>query len=233
MQKERRSFSIEIVKCDGFVDMSAEAQALYLQLVMACDDEGFTASTNICKAFAHASDSAEQELIDRKFILQIKGESRKVTVIKHWKTNNYFRDGKAKPSTFAERAQVYVKPNGNYTLDPLEGQPLVSKKQQPLSKRQGSMSKEQTPLSESREGMSASCDVRTGCADTPIPKQSNPSITPSNDSVIPTKQSNVDTPNVVSPIQSKAIQSNPKQSNPRDEEVPDWLMEAVINDGTE
>ena len=221
MQKERRSFSIEIVKCDGFVDMSAEAQALYLQLVMACDDEGFTASTNICKAFAHASDQAEQELIDKQFILQIKGENRKVTVIKHWKANNYFRDGKAKPSTFAERAQVYVKPNGNYTLDPSEGQPLVSdeqtplsKKQQPLSKKQGSLSKEQTPLSESRTGMSASHDVRTGCASAPIPIQSNPkqsnlSNTPSNDSVLPTKQSN--------PKQSIPIQDNPTDE---DDELP-------------
>ena len=177
--KERRSFSIEIVKCDGFVDMSAEAQALYLQLVMSCDDEGFTASTNVCKAFAHAGDKAEKELVDKEFILQIKANNRKVTVIKHWKTNNYFRDGKAKPSAFAERAQVYVKPNGNYTLDPSEGQPLVSeeqrpssKRQQALSKKQGSMSKEQTPMSEIPADVPASDDGRTGCASTPLPKQS-------------------------------------------------------------
>jgi|GEM_PF-3110140 len=161
MQKTRRQLSIEIVRCDGFVDMSAEAQALYLQLVMSCDDEGFTASTNVCKAFAHAGDKAEKELVDKEFILQIKANNRKVTVIKHWRMNNYFREGQAKESTFAERAQVYVKPNGNYTLDPSEGQPLapneqtsLSKRQQPLSKKQGSLSNEQTPLSKKRQPLS-------------------------------------------------------------------------------
>ena len=125
MQKTRRQFSIEIIRCDGFVSMPATAQALYLQLVMSCDDEGFTSSVELCKFLAHADDDDEQMLIEREFIIQFENKKRKVTVIKHWWMNNWIQGSKVVPSSFSERSSIYVKPNGNYTLDYKEGKPLA------------------------------------------------------------------------------------------------------------
>jgi len=207
MQKTRRQFSIEIIRCDGFIAMSSGAQALYFQLMGSCDDEGFTSQVEICKFLAHASDNDLQELIKRRFVYVIENDGVKVAVIKHWRLNNYFREGQAKPSTFAERAQVYVKPNGNYTLDSSEGQPLVQK-------RQWSLSKTQTPSQKPHAGTPARSESLAQCAGAPrsnpiqgtnVPNTSN---TPSKDSVL-----------------HNPIQSNPTQTNEdsNHEEDYSWL----------
>ena len=125
MQKTRRMLSSEIIKCDGFISMSAAAQALYVHLVLSCDDEGFTSSIELCKFMAHATDEDEEMLVKRRFILQIPNENGKVTIIKHWLMSNYAKSGIVQ-SQFTERSKVFVKPNGNYTLDPEEGKPLPS-----------------------------------------------------------------------------------------------------------
>lgn len=122
MQKMRFQLSLDIVHCDGFVSMPATAQALYVQIVSVCDDEGFTSQIEMCKFLTHASDDDVQMLLDRGFILQV-GE-RNVTVVKHWKMNTYLHDGKIVPSKFSERSLVFIKPNGNYTLDSGEGRPF-------------------------------------------------------------------------------------------------------------
>jgi len=123
MQRTKRALSAEIVRCDGFITMPAAAQALYMHLVMTCDDEGFTSSIDLCKFLAHASDDDEQILLKRRFILEIQSDDVKVTVIKHWRKCNYAKAGIIE-SDFSERSKVFVKPNGNYTLDPNEGKPL-------------------------------------------------------------------------------------------------------------
>ena len=193
MQKMRFQLSLDIVHCDGFVAMPATAQALYVQIVSVCDDEGFTSQIELCKFLAKASDSDVRELVERDFILQV-GE-RNVTVVKHWKMNNYLHDGKCTPSKFAERALVYVKQNGNYTLNPEEGTPLCqsimeSKRNvngmKPESFRNTSESFGNT--SPSRVGQGARAP-RTGTAHG-IQTKPNQSITPSKDSVIHTEQTN-------------------------------------------
>lgn len=128
MQKERRQFSVDIVRCDGFVSMPATAQALYFQLVMSCDDEGFTSQVEMCKFLAHASDKDVDMLLSRNFIIQFKRDGEPtVTLIKHWRMNNWIRNGRETPSKFSERNLVYINANDNYTLDPKEGRPLAGK----------------------------------------------------------------------------------------------------------
>lgn len=167
MQKMRFQLSLDIVHCDGFVHMPATAQALYVQIVSVCDDEGFTSQIEMCKFLAHASDDDVKALIDKEFIFQV-GE-RNVTVVKHWKMNTYLHEGKMNPSKFAERALVYLKQNGNYTLNPNEGKPLG----QPIpeSKRNENGMKTETSLNtlSSRDGQGA----RAGRAQN-NPIQSNP-----------------------------------------------------------
>lgn len=123
MQQKRGQFSLEIVHCDGFTSMPATAQALYLQILSVCDDEGFTSQLGVCKFLSHSTDEDVQMLADKEFIFLV-GE-RKVCVVKHWQMNAWLR--KKNVSTFAERSLVYVKPNGNYTLDSNAGKPLVQR----------------------------------------------------------------------------------------------------------
>ena len=167
MQKMRFQVSLDIVHCDGFVHMPATAQALYIQILSVCDDEGFTSQIEMCKFLAHAKDDDVKTLIEKQFIFQV-GE-RKVTVIKHWKMNTYLHEGKMTPSKFAERSLVYLKENGNYTLDPSEGKPLG----QPIleSKRSEDGMKTETSKNtlSSRDGQGA----RAGRAQN-NPIQSNP-----------------------------------------------------------
>lgn len=115
---------MEIIHCDGFIDMPATAQALYFQILSYCDDEGFTAQLRSCKRNANATDDDVEELIKKRFIYVFDNDGVKVVVVKHWWDDNYIRDGKIVPSSFSERSQVYINPNGRYTLDASKGVPL-------------------------------------------------------------------------------------------------------------
>lgn len=121
MQQKRGQFSLEIVHCDGFTSMPATAQALYLQILSVCDDEGFTSQLGMCKFMAHATDEDVQTLVNKEFIYLV-GE-RKVCVVKHWLMNTWLR--RKNSTTFEERSLVYVKANGNYTLDGNDGTALA------------------------------------------------------------------------------------------------------------
>ena len=172
MQKKRFQLSLEIIHCDGFVEMTPPAQALYMQIVSVCDDEGFTSQLNMCKLFAHASDVDVQELVDKEFIFLL-GDKRKVAVVKHWWMNTYMRDCKIVQSTFAERSLVYIKANGNYTLNPKEGKPLPNldcdqKTSQIPTRYRPSTDLEQTTLSSRRA-------AARGAARRPIPSHPIPS----------------------------------------------------------
>ncbi|MCI1244499.1 MAG: hypothetical protein LKG11_00865 [Bacilli bacterium] len=122
--KTRRGVSSDIIECDGFISMPASAQALYMHLIVTCDDEGFTTKMSLCKTMAHASDDDEKILLARGFILQLHNEYRVVTIIKHWWANNYMRGDRVKASDFSERELVYLQPNGSYTLDSKKGDRL-------------------------------------------------------------------------------------------------------------
>lgn len=193
MQKKRGQFSIEIVRCDGFVSMPATAQALYLQILASCDDEGFTSQLEMCKFMAKASDKDVQLLIDREFILRIKKEGRTISVVKHWWLNNYIREDRIEPSSFSERSLVYVKPNGNYTLEASEGSPL------PQPKKSSQPAKGRPYVS---QVSAKSQQTRTApCVAPRAAEQDN------------TTQDNTDTPNVVSnnTTQDTTIHSIPNQ----------------------
>lgn len=218
MQKKRGQFSIEIIRCDGFVSMPATAQALYFQILASCDDEGFTSQLEMCKFMAKASDKDVEILVKREFIFQLgdDGDGNKtITVVKHWKMNNYFREGKADPSSFAERTNVFVKPNGNYTLDPSEGTPLATnKKQTSLSPNTNKIQTKNKQVTNEEQTNVSSCE-----APTQTPAQTPTQAGHHNTSHTNTTQYITDTPNVVSnnPLQGITSQSN---TTDEDEELP-------------
>ena len=202
MQKARRQFSVEIIKCDGFISLPATAQALYLQLMMSCDDEGFTSSIELCKYMAHATDADEQALIKKRFIYQFESDDVKVTVIKHWWMNNWIRKDKIVKSAFSERSKVYIKANGNYTLDPTEGQTLDNLK---------AVIRQTGDSQEAVEGLSDGSQW----SETSGKKKSKTKKEETQSNQI---QSNVIQSNPTNPIQRNLTELNPSQSTTTDED---------------
>lgn len=206
MQKVRGQFSLEIIHCDGFTSMPATAQALYLQILASCDDEGFTSQIGMCKFLSHSSDDDLKQLVEKEFIFQIGN----VTVVKHWWMNNYIREDRIEPSSFSERSQVYIKANGNYTLNDSEGSPL------PPPKKTSKSVKGRPYVSQ----MSAkSQQSRTApCVAPPTAPHAAPCVAPCAAEQDNTLQDNTDTPIVVSTIQANTLQDTPLDDG--DDELP-------------
>jgi len=94
--------------------MSAEAQALYMHLIMDADDDGFCGQIRPCLYKAHASEENLQELIDARYVIRF---TSGVVVIKHWLICNTIRKDRYVPTLWTdERNALTVKENGAYTL---------------------------------------------------------------------------------------------------------------------
>lgn len=171
MQKKRFQLSLDIVHCDGFVNAPATAQALYVQLVSVCDDEGFTSQLELCKFMAHAKDCDVEYLVNKEFIYLV--GPRKVCVIKHWRMNTWMRNQER--STFAERSLVYVNEHGNYTLNSNEGTPLEQRANSGNAANEQRLSSNGTAVEQSESSRGRVAHAERPCppnADVPI--QSNP-----------------------------------------------------------
>lgn len=111
---ERRMFSKEIVKSDTFLDMPAEAQALYFHLGMEADDEGFLNRPKSVMRSCSCSEDSLKLLIAKKFILAFESG---VVVITHWRINNTLRKDRLNATKcIAERALVDLDESGKYQL---------------------------------------------------------------------------------------------------------------------
>lgn len=111
---ERRMFTKRITDNDNFVGLSSSAQALYLHLCMAADDDGFCDQISIAMFKAHASTQDLHALNDRGYILSFPSG---VICIKHWRMANTLRKDRYHPTAFREeKSQIVEKPNGSYHL---------------------------------------------------------------------------------------------------------------------
>ena len=113
---ERRMFTKKVTDDDNFMSLSASAQALYLHLSMAADDDGFCNQVSISMFKAHASVQDLQALLERRYIYQFENG---VIVIKHWRMANALRKDRYTPTAFQEElAKLEIKENGSYTWLP-------------------------------------------------------------------------------------------------------------------
>ena len=113
---ERRMFTKKVTDDDNFMQLSASAQALYLHLSMAADDDGFCNQVSICMFKAHASIQDLKALLEARYIYQFENG---VIVIKHWRMANALRKDRYTPTAFKEElARLRVKDNGSYTMGP-------------------------------------------------------------------------------------------------------------------
>jgi len=113
---ERRMFTKKVTDDDNFMALSASAQALYLHLSMAADDDGFCNQVSISMFKAHASVQDLQALLEKRYIYQFENG---VIVIKHWRMANALRKDRYNPTAFQEELkQLGLKENGAYTWLP-------------------------------------------------------------------------------------------------------------------
>jgi hypothetical protein len=104
-------FVPEVVCDDKFIDMPSSTQALYFQLGMHADDDGFVGPKKVMRIMGTSEDDLKI-LIAKKFIIPFESC---VLVIKHWKVNNLIRKDWYRPTTHAEeRALTCSDKSGRY-----------------------------------------------------------------------------------------------------------------------
>ena len=105
--------SSKIVCSDPFLEMPFSAQALYIQLVMEADDDGFL---NKAKKIVKSIGASEEDLnilINKRFVLALPNS---VVVIKHWRMNNQIRKDRYTATQYQDEFNLLeIKPDGAYT----------------------------------------------------------------------------------------------------------------------
>ena len=117
---ERRCFSNKIVGSDAFLEMPLSTQALYFQLGMNADDDGFVNSPKRLVRFVGASEDDFKLLIAKRFIFYF---DEGIVVIKHWRMHNTLKNDRLKLPQYPKvAARIYIKANKSYTDNPTEGE---------------------------------------------------------------------------------------------------------------
>ena len=119
---ERRMFAKSVVESDPFMDMPAEAQALYFHLNMAADDDGFCDNPRSVMRSCGASNDSMKLLIAKKFVLTFDKNDGFVVVVKHWRLNNYIRKDTYHETKYKEfMRELYFDENQSYSTNPEDG----------------------------------------------------------------------------------------------------------------
>jgi len=118
----KRMFSKDITGSDAFRDMPSSTQALYFQLGMEADDDGFLGNFKSIQRAIGSSDDDVKLLLAKRFLLTFPSG---VMVVKHWLLNNTIRKDRYTPTRYTEeRKLVAIKRNGSYTDDLASGKPF-------------------------------------------------------------------------------------------------------------
>lgn len=119
---ERRMFAKSVVESDPFMDMPAEAQALYFHLCMAADDDGFCDNPRTVMRGCGASNDTMKLLISKKFVLTFEKNDGFIVVVKHWRLNNYIRKDTYHETKYKEfMRELYFDENQSYSMNPGDG----------------------------------------------------------------------------------------------------------------
>lgn len=116
---DKRMFSCTLVDTDLFNDFPLGVQALYFRLGLEADDDGFVMKPrSIVKKIGASMDDLEL-LVNHGYLIRFESG---VTVITHWKVNNFLARDRYKMSPhIKERNLLFVLPNSHYSLIDEEG----------------------------------------------------------------------------------------------------------------
>lgn len=105
---------MQIVDSDAFFDLPLSAQALYFHLGMRADDDGILNNAKSIARNIGATNKDFDILVSKKFLIVF---DNGVSVIKHWKVNNYIAKDRYRATTYTEiKNALKTKDNGVYTL---------------------------------------------------------------------------------------------------------------------
>lgn len=114
-------FSPDIVNSDAFLEMPPSTQALYFQLGMKADDDGFVNPKMVMRMMGSTEDELKV-LKGKNFVIPF---DNGVVVIKHWRINNFIRKDRYRETTYVEqRKLLFVKQNCSFTLNENHGIPI-------------------------------------------------------------------------------------------------------------
>lgn len=101
---------------DKFLMLPATSQILYVHLNMAADDDGFVGNPISILRKTNLNPGDLENLINKGFIIRC-GDG--IYVVTAWRVHNTLQSDRYTPSSFTdERAQLGVKKNKEYTLNP-------------------------------------------------------------------------------------------------------------------
>lgn len=109
----RRMFSLDVVDTDKFLEMPTSTQALYFQLGMRADDDGFVSSPKRITSLVGASPDDLKLLVAKGFIIAFQNG---VIVICHWRQNNYVRCDRYTKSIHVDEMNSLSLENGIYCI---------------------------------------------------------------------------------------------------------------------
>lgn len=111
---DKRMFSLQIVDSDAFLELPPSAQALYFHLGMRADDDGFINNAKTIAKIVGVNIKDLDALVEKKFIYAFEGG---ISLIKHWKVNNYIAKDRYKKTAYTDILEgLDTKENGSYTL---------------------------------------------------------------------------------------------------------------------
>lgn len=110
----KRMINIAICTSDAFLDMPTSTQALYLQLNLKADDDGFVGNPKSVTRMIGAAEDDLKLLIAKGFVLTF---DTGVIVIKHWRMHNTLSHNTYHETQyFEEKAALLLKENGAYSF---------------------------------------------------------------------------------------------------------------------
>lgn len=108
----KRMFSLDVVDTDLFLEMPTSSQALYFQLGMRADDDGFVSSPKKIAKISNCGEDDLRLLATKGYIIPF---DNGVIVITHWNiNNNKIKGDRYKPSIYKKEKELLVLDNGKY-----------------------------------------------------------------------------------------------------------------------
>jgi len=96
---EKRMLSRGLIEAEDFLNLSKEAQCLYIHLNLNADDEGVLNNIGPLLRMVDCKDEAFDELIQTGYILPVIGN---IFAITHWNINNTLSEKRKKKSIYVD-----------------------------------------------------------------------------------------------------------------------------------
>ena len=107
---------MKIVDSDAFLEMPLSSQCLYFHLNMRADDDGFVGNPRKIMRMIQATEDDLKILLAKRFLIMFEDN---VVVVKHWWMHNTLaKDRYSETSYIDDKAQLYIKENKAYSLNP-------------------------------------------------------------------------------------------------------------------